>query len=146
MPRDRARGRAHARGVQGGGPGQPAPQLSDIRTLAALSKATGENEADLLEYSDKDLEAVFVLIQVDVIAKNKIKREMAGLRELLQTEPEPEPAEPEPEPAEPEPQPQPTYTEITTLSGHTDTVWALAIQEGKLYSGSYDNTIKVWDV
>ena len=103
-------------------PDQPAPQLSDIRTLAALSKATGENEADLLEYSDKEIDDVFQLYNVDIVGKKKIKREMAGLRELLQTEPEPEPAEPEPEPAEPEPQPQPTYTEIMTLSGHTDYV------------------------
>ena len=36
--------------------------------------------------------------------------------------------------------------EIVTLSGHTAGVYALAIEEGKLYSGSYDNTIKVWDV
>ena len=38
------------------------------------------------------------------------------------------------------------YREITTLSGHTNYVFALAIQDSKLYSGSYDNTIKVWDV
>ena len=30
-----------------------------------------------------------------------------------------------------------------TLSGHTKDVNALAIQDGKLYSGSVDNTIKV---
>ena len=67
--------------------------------------------------------------------KVSIKREMEELTELLHAEP-----------AEPEPQPQPTYTEITTLSGHTDYVRALAIQDSKLYSGSYDNTIKVWSV
>ncbi len=88
---------------------------------------------------------------MDIVGKKKIKREMAGLRELLQTEPEPEPAEPEPEPAAPEPQPQPTYTEITTLSGHTNSVVALAIQDSKLYSGdggSYGvaGIIKVWSL
>jgi hypothetical protein len=127
-------------------PDQPAPQLSDIRTLAALSKATGENEADLLEYSEKEIDDVFLLYNVDIVGKKKIKREMVALRELLQTEPEPEPAEPEPEPAEPEPQHQPTYTEITTLSGHTNIVMALAIHDSKLYSGSYDKTITVWSL
>ena len=29
--------------------------------------------------------------------------------------------------------------------GHTDRVRCLTINDGKLYSGSYDNTIKVWD-
>jgi hypothetical protein len=132
---------------------QPEPELgslpADIRTLAALSKATGENEADLLEYSEKDLEAVFGELHLSTVGKVRIKREMVALRELLQTEPEPEPAEPEPEPAEPEPQPQPTYTEITTLSGHrapTAVVFALAIHDSKLYSGSEDNTIKVWSL
>ena len=35
---------------------------------------------------------------------------------------------------------------ITTLSGHTSYVWALAIQDSKLYSGSLDSTIKVWSL
>jgi len=33
-----------------------------------------------------------------------------------------------------------------TLSGHTFGVSALAIQDSKLYSGSADNTIKVWSL
>ena len=36
--------------------------------------------------------------------------------------------------------------EITTLSGHTNTVMALAIYDSKLYSGSLDKTIKVWSL
>jgi WD40 repeat protein len=35
--------------------------------------------------------------------------------------------------------------EITTLS-NTSSVYALAIHDSKLYSGSEDNTIKVWSV
>ena len=34
---------------------------------------------------------------------------------------------------------------ITTLTGHTDTVYDLKIRDGKLYSSSYDHTIKIWD-
>ena len=59
----------------------PTPQLSDIRSLAALSKATAETEADLLEYADKDME-VFVLYKVDIVGKKKIKREPAWVRAL----------------------------------------------------------------
>jgi hypothetical protein len=84
-------------------PAQPAPKVSTIKNLAALSEATGETEADLLGYSDADLEAVLELVKVDVIGKNRIRREVASLRELLQSEPEPEPA-PQPQP---QPQPQP---------------------------------------
>lgn len=29
--------------------------------------------------------------------------------------------------------------------GHTDAVRALATSDGKLFSGSYDGTVKVWD-
>ena len=36
--------------------------------------------------------------------------------------------------------------EITTLSGHTNSVLALAIYDSKLYSGSVDKTIKVWSL
>ena len=50
-------------------PNQPAPQLSQIKTLAALSEATGENEAQLLDYSDTDLEAVFTELQVTTVGK-----------------------------------------------------------------------------
>ena len=51
----------------GSPPDHPAPQLSDIRSLAALSKATDKTEADLLEYTAKELEDVFALYKVDVV-------------------------------------------------------------------------------
>jgi WD40 repeat protein len=38
------------------------------------------------------------------------------------------------------------YTEISTLEGHTDGVNCLTLHENKLYSGSYDNTIRVWKI
>ena len=34
---------------------------------------------------------------------------------------------------------------ITTLTGHTEDVRCLIIDDGKLYSGSYDSTIKIWN-
>ena len=34
---------------------------------------------------------------------------------------------------------------ITTLTGHTDDVQCLILDDGKLYSGSYDRTIKIWN-
>ena len=34
---------------------------------------------------------------------------------------------------------------ITTLTGHTDFVQCLIIDDGKLYSGSHDRTIKIWN-
>ena len=33
---------------------------------------------------------------------------------------------------------------ITTLQGHTDGAYSLAVVGNKLYSGSYDRTIRVW--
>merc|ERR1712032_305567 len=33
-----------------------------------------------------------------------------------------------------------------TLEGHNDTVWGLALLDTTLYSGSVDETIKVWDL
>ena len=33
-----------------------------------------------------------------------------------------------------------------TLHGHTDTVFALVVSEGRLLSGSYDETICVWSL
>jgi WD40 repeat protein len=38
-----------------------------------------------------------------------------------------------------------THECIGTLRGHTSTVMCLAIHENKLYSGSYDNTIRIWN-
>ena len=35
---------------------------------------------------------------------------------------------------------------IKTLPGHTDAVRALAVAGGRLFSGSYDGTVRVWDV
>jgi WD40 repeat protein len=35
---------------------------------------------------------------------------------------------------------------VKTLQGHTDAVRALAVSNGKLFSGSYDGTVRVWDV
>ena len=40
----------------------------------------------------------------------------------------------------------PLYTEIATLRGHTGGVHCLTIHENKLYSGSDDNTIRVWKI
>ena len=34
---------------------------------------------------------------------------------------------------------------ITTLTGHTDVVRCLIMDDGKLYSGSFDSTIKIWN-
>jgi len=39
----------------------------------------------------------------------------------------------------------PLYTEIATLEGHTDSVRCLTLHENKLVSGSYDNTIRIWN-
>ena len=39
----------------------------------------------------------------------------------------------------------PKYTELATLRGHTGGVSCLTIHENKLYSGSEDNTIRIWD-
>ena len=39
----------------------------------------------------------------------------------------------------------PLYTELATLRGHTDTVSCLTILKNKLYSGSWDNTIRIWN-
>ena len=39
----------------------------------------------------------------------------------------------------------PKYTHIHTLVGHTEIVTCLTHDENKLYSGSYDNTIRVWN-
>ena len=93
-------------------PNQAAPKLSQIKTLAALSDATGETEADLLAYSDTDLEAVFTELQLSTVGKNKIRREVASLRQLVQqSEPplaQPGLADAKPEsPAQPAPQPKP---------------------------------------
>eukprot|EP01044_Picomonas_judraskeda_P005280 COSAG03_NODE_494_length_7432_cov_9.546707_2_plen_306_part_00 len=93
-------------------PNQAAPKLSQIKTLAALSEATGETEADLLAYSDTDLEAVFTELQLSTVGKNKIRREVASLRQLVQqSEPplaQPGLADAKPEsPAQPAPQPKP---------------------------------------
>ena len=38
-----------------------------------------------------------------------------------------------------------TLQKIQTLSGHTDAVRALAVAGGRLFSGSYDSTVRVWD-
>ena len=39
----------------------------------------------------------------------------------------------------------PLHTEIATLEGHTDEVWCLTLHENKLYSGSRDKTIRIWN-
>ncbi len=39
-----------------------------------------------------------------------------------------------------------TYEEIATLEGHTEGVSCIAIHNNKLYSGSEDNTIRVWKI
>ena len=38
----------------------------------------------------------------------------------------------------------PLYTEIAILRGHTGYVSCLALHENKLYSGSWDDTIRIW--
>ena len=59
------------------------------------------------------------------------------LRQVLINSGAPPPAAPATPPPPPAPQAAP---------GHTDYVYALAIQDSKLYSGSLDNTIKVWSL
>ena len=39
----------------------------------------------------------------------------------------------------------PKYTELATLRGHTQSVCCLTFHENKLYSGSYDRTIRIWN-
>ena len=39
-----------------------------------------------------------------------------------------------------------TLQRLKTLTGHTDAVRALAINGGRLFSGSYDGSVKVWDI
>lgn len=39
-----------------------------------------------------------------------------------------------------------TLTLIKTLEGHTDAVRALVAVNNRVFSGSYDGTIKVWDL
>ena len=39
----------------------------------------------------------------------------------------------------------PLYTEIATLRGHTGGVSCLTLHENKLYSGSWDKTIHIWN-
>ena len=39
----------------------------------------------------------------------------------------------------------PLHTEIATLRGHTDMVTCLTLHENKLYTGSDDNTIRIWN-
>jgi F-box/WD-40 domain protein 7 len=38
-----------------------------------------------------------------------------------------------------------TLSRVKTLTGHTDAVRALASADGRLFSGSYDGTVRVWD-
>lgn len=38
------------------------------------------------------------------------------------------------------------YAHVATLSGHNWEVWQLKFCEGQLFSGSFDHTIKRWDV
>ena len=87
-----------------------APQLSQIRTLAALSDATQETTQELLGYSATDLETVFQMFKVDVITKNRIKREMDGLRAVIEAEPEPE--------TEPEIEPEAEPSRVLVMGGH----------------------------
>ena len=70
------------------------------------------------------------------LTTNYVERQMS-----IETEPEPE-LEEEPE-LEVE---DPGYNELQTLSGHSDDVGALVVDQATktLFSGSYDDTIKVW--
>ena len=51
--------------------------------------------ADLLGYSATEMEQLFQLYAVDIVGKKRIKREVDGLRAVIEAEPEPE-QEPEP--------------------------------------------------
>ena len=59
-----------------------------------MSDATQETVQDLLGYSATELEQLFDIFNVDVLGKKRIKREMDGMRALIEPEPE---EEPEPE-------------------------------------------------
>ena len=39
----------------------------------------------------------------------------------------------------------PLYTEIAILRGHTYAVMCLTLHKNKLYSGSWDKTIRIWN-
>lgn len=39
-----------------------------------------------------------------------------------------------------------TFARVAVLEGHSDAVRALTVAGGRLFSGSYDNTVRVWDV
>eukprot|EP01043_Picozoa_sp_COSAG02_P106339 COSAG02_NODE_42343_length_385_cov_0.947552_1_plen_100_part_01 len=59
-----------------------------------MSDATQETVQDLLGYSATELEQLFAELQVGIVGQKKIKREMDGMRALIEPEPE---EEPEPE-------------------------------------------------
>jgi len=40
----------------------------------------------------------------------------------------------------------PKYTDLAYFGGHTENVSCLAVLKNKLYSGSWDKTIKIWDM
>ena len=128
MPRDRARGRAHARGVQGGGQGQPAPQLSDIRTLAALSMKY------FLDRDDLDIDTASRIFERTIPGGKLYSGSWDKTIKVWSLEAG-----------------GGFGREIMTLSGHTSWVNALAIYDSKLYSGNGDGyggagIIKVWSV
>ena len=128
-------------------PDATAPQLSQIRTLVALSEATGETTEQLLGYTAPEMKQLFAEVQVGILGQKKIEREMEGLRAVLS---EPDVGEPEPEPVSAEPEPEPMaesahvldlgeLREKHSLTGHSGSVSALT-----LFSGSGDGSIKVW--
>ncbi len=38
------------------------------------------------------------------------------------------------------------FSRVKVLEGHTNSVWSVGIKDNLIISGSYDKTIKIWDI